>query len=248
MRMEHPGVEAVAGPWPPVPRVRFGALNEAWGLFARRWRTWVVVSLIVISLNLAIEGAVESAFGVGLVLSGGGYRVSVPEAGRFVHVLLAAVLNGFLLGGMIRLACLQLRGSPAHVADLFGVTEVARELAIGSALYAAGCVVASSFFVLPGLVLAGLWMFAFPLIVDGRYRAVDALGRSWTALKSRWFMATLFNLSAYGLAGLGTLLCGVGLVVTMPLYALAIAVLYRDFHPTLTADAASKPAPPDPDF
>lgn len=246
--MSGPGPEVSPGSWPAVPRVRFGAINESWGLYLAQWPTWVVVSLIILASNAALEAVMESAFGVRLDLPDGGFRLSVPPGGQVIHVLAVAVLNGFFLGALVRLACRQLRGLPIGVSDLLGVTDVARELAVGSALYAAGCLVAASLCFLPALVLAGVWMFTIPLIVDGRYGAVDALGRSWTALKGQWFYATLFHLSAYSLAGLGACLCGVGLVVTLPLYALSVAALYRDFHPALTGVDALKPAPLDPDF
>ncbi len=61
-------------------------------------------------------------------------------------------------------------------------------------------------------------------------------------------MAAVFHAAASFLSGLGSCCCGVGLVFTAPLYALSIAVLYRDFFLAKGLPGASPGKGPDPGF
>ena len=170
---------------PPRRRlVRFEAIGEGWRLFKDRWATWVVAGLLVSFGNSALLGALHSVFRLKLPEGGGGFRIPVPPANDLVPAVVVTVVDGVLLGALFRLACLQVRGRRIEIADLFGVTDVIVELAIGSALLGAGLAVASFCFVVPAFLLAGVWMFVVPLIVDSRLRAFDAFGRSWHALNA----------------------------------------------------------------
>lgn len=169
-------------------------------------------------------------------------------AGGWLEVALSAVLNGFFLGGMFRMACLQVQGRRIDVGDLFGIRDVLPQLALGSAMVGLGCFFAAFCFVIPAFILAGVWMFAIPLIVDGRLPAPEAIARSWHALKGQWLMATLFFLAANFVTYLGACCFCVGVLFTMPLYCLSVAVLYRDFFLGKVAPDLATPHAPDPYF
>ncbi|GAC1465728.1 MAG: hypothetical protein NVSMB9_05620 [Isosphaeraceae bacterium] len=249
MPFDDPADAPYRGPLPSFPpRVRFGAIGEGWEFFKQRMGTWLLAGLIVVLGNWAVFGAVHAIIGTNFPPAGGGFRVQVPPPGPLLDALLAGVLNGFLLGGMFRMACLQVRGQPISVNHLFQVTDVLPELVIGSALYGLGCFLAASFCLLPAFVLAGVWMFTIPLIVDARLHAIDAIGQSWRALKREWLTATVFQLTTNLIAGLGACFCCGGLLFTMPLYCLSIAVLYRDFFLSDVPTDPVKPHPVDPYF
>ncbi|MFO0908371.1 MAG: hypothetical protein U0794_08425 [Isosphaeraceae bacterium] len=232
----------------PHPRVRFEAISTAWAWFNAAPGTWIVASIAVLVANGVLHGAVETLAGSRLPRAGGGFHLTVPPSGRLVEFLLSSVVNGFFLGGMFRMACLQLRGRTIQVSDLFSVTDVLHELLIGTILVGLILFAATMAFVLPAFVAAGALMFVMPLIVDARLRATDAIRLSWDTLKGQLFQATVFHLLVNLLAGLGACLCVVGLVVTMPLYCLAVSVLYRDFFLTKPAPIQEKPLATDPDF
>lgn len=233
---------------PRRPRVRLSAIGEGWELFKAEWLTWVVIALIVMLCNAVVFGAVHGFTGRRLPAGGGGFHVQVPPVGQVLDVVLGSILNGFFLGGMFRTACLQIRGRRPKVSDLFELSNVLNELVIGSALYALICFAAAFLLVLPAFIASGVLMFTIPLIVDGRLKAVDALRTSWLALKDQWLAATVFHLLVNFATALGGCCCFVGLLFTMPLYSLSVAVLYRDFflaRPTVRVD---KPTTLDPDF
>lgn len=234
---------------PTRPRViRFDAIGEAWRLFQEQTGTWILAGLVVLLVEAALEAAVASAFHRPLPPGGGGFRPAVPPAGRLVGYVAASLISGCLLAGMFRMACRQVRGLPVRVSDLFGVTDVGREVVIGVVLAALAVFVGAMFCVLPGLIAAGVLMFTLPLIVDGRLAAPDAIRTSWHVLKGEWLSAAVFQFVLNIVAGLGICLCGVGILFTMPLYSLSVAVLYRDAFLQKGPAGPAKAEALDPDF
>ncbi|SIO60783.1 hypothetical protein SAMN05444166_6521 [Singulisphaera sp. GP187] len=231
------------------PVVRFSAIGEAWTLVQAEWFTWALTMLVVLAGNSLVSKLADSLFHLGH--NGGlvGFRWPMPREEMAVQVVLAALINGFFVGGMFRMACRQIRGMRIQVSDLFSVVDVLNELAMGAILCAVIVALVSFVcFVIPGLILHGLFMFTIPLIVDGRLTAIAAIQRSWNALKSQWLLATLFHAVTSFLSGIGTCFFCIGILLTGPIYVLSIAILYRDFFLAKGVAFDSKPAPPYSDF
>ncbi|MBX6315025.1 MAG: hypothetical protein IRY99_19240 [Isosphaeraceae bacterium] len=215
------------------PVVRFGAIGEAWALIRRELGTWVLAMVILLIGFSGLSLLAEAIFGPGIRL---GFRQARPflsvsrrGAATLVQSIIYIAINGFFLGGMVRMAARQIRGQPIKVGDLFSVIDVLPELLLASFLVALAMAVGFALCVLPGFLVGGLLMFVIPLVVDGRLRATEAIRRSWRALEGQWLSATLFHLVAGLLASSGFLLCGIGILITAPLYAVSVTVLYRDF-------------------
>lgn len=214
--------------------VRFSALGDAWRLLLERFGTWLATMVIlfivyglVYRLSVLVMGpAFKLDFDHGL-------RVLQPRHDRpadLVRWLVAAIINGYFLGGLFRMACKQVRGEPFGVGDMFTTGERLPALAGASVLYALACFLGFALCFFPGLVVSGLLMFTWPLVVDARLGAPDALGTSWRWLGSQWVAATFFHFVLGLILAFGVALCVVGAVVTGPLYVLAIACLYHDFN------------------
>jgi uncharacterized membrane protein len=95
---------------------------------------------------------------------------------------------------------------------------------------------------IPGFIISGLFMLAIPLVVESRLPATGALIQSWNALKSQWLLATVFHWVLIIASASGALLCGIGILLTGPLYCLSIAILYREFFPAMDFGAWKKQA------
>ncbi len=229
------------------PLVRFSAIGEGWEFFKARRFTWIMTGLVVIVVNGFVHDTVSRVFGKPFP-HGRGFRLEVPPAATLIDAVLAAVVNGFLVGGMFRMACRQVRGALIKTVDLFSITDVLTELALGSAIYGGACCLLAPFGLIPAFILAGVWMFTIPLIVDARLSAIEALRQSWRALKGEWLRATLFNFVVYAIAGLGACCLCIGLMFTLPMYCLPIAVLYRDAFGAKPTFGVSKSVGMDPDF
>jgi hypothetical protein len=211
------------------PRVRFSAIGEAWEFLQARWPLWVLTVLIVLTGNWVLGGMVFSAFGIKKPDGTWPFWIGLSRPGLALQFGLSTVVNGVFLGGMFRMACRQIRGRGVGVGDLFSILDVLPQLFLGSVLYALATYAGFCVFVLPGFIVAGILMFTIPLIVDGGLDATDALGQSWRALKGQWLVAAVFHAAAGFVAWMGLCFCGVGFLLTAPLYCMSIAVLYRDF-------------------
>lgn len=170
-----------------------------------------------------MQGAVGPKAGANGTISGGSPLVSL------LLQILSFVVSSFLLGGLYRMALREVRGETTGPGDIFSATDVLPALLGGSLLVGIAVAIAFLLCVLPGFYLAPLMFLVTPLIVDGKAGAVDALTQSYNALKGHWVGAFLFGLALFAVNFVGALLCGLGLLVTLPITVVAIALVYTDF-------------------
>jgi hypothetical protein len=224
------------------PLIQFRVIGEAWRLYKRHWGVWSLAMLIVLLGESIVSSAVFGMLGLRhSPHHHGGFRWPITPIRGAVGYHVSFAIAGFFLGGMIRMASNQIRGRAPRLEHLFSITDVWLDLLLGSVLYGAAIFVAAWFCFVPAFLAAGVFMFTLPLVVEGKLPATGAMMQSWHALKSQWLAATVFHLILSLLAGSGALLCGIGLLVTGPLYSLSVALLYHDFFP-YSATSAFKPA------
>ena len=227
------------------PLLRFNVIGDAWRLYQRRWLTWSIAMLIVLIANSVIGSALFAVFGERWPGGSGAFRMPMsPHAGA-LHYVGTVVVGGFFLGGMIRMASNQVLGRVPRIEDLFSVFDVGFQLLAGAVFYGAATFLGSLLCVIPGFIVSGLLMFTLPLIVIARRPATDAVAESWRALSPQWLTATVFHLVLSIVSGLGLLLCGVGILITGPIYSLSIALLFHEFYEPTSSPYAKKPPPAD---
>ena len=226
------------------PKVRFGAIGEAWSLYRRHWQVWSLTMLVAVVCSALADGLATSVLHIA---SGGMLGVLVGLNTPILPVVIATVVGGFFAGGMIRMAVNQVRGRPPHLEDLFSVTDVWFDLVLGSALLGLLLSIGSGP-LRPGMLAAGLLMFTYPLIVDGRLPAIGAMKQSFEALKSQWLLAIVVHVVIVFVLGLGVSLLGIGLLATGPIAALSIAVLYRELFLNPYTPSWDKPPAPDEEY
>ncbi|MCB1070935.1 MAG: hypothetical protein H7A43_01105 [Verrucomicrobia bacterium] len=78
--------------------------------------------------------------------------------------------------------------------------------------------------------LQAITIFALPYIVEKKVDAVTAIKASIEQVKPAFWPMLGFTLVIGILSSLGGLACGIGMVVTMPLYFTSLAAAYRDVH------------------
>lgn len=203
----------------PPPMIRFDVINQAFALFQQQVGPWILIALVfgVVSLVAAMI--------IGMV----------PVVGAFLGNLPAMIL----MGGFYKAALKHIDGGVVAVADLFDINEFIGPLVVAGILVGIGTSIGTLLCIIPGIIAGGLWMFTQCLIVDQRSDGVVAMRTSWNALRSQWLMAGVFYLVILLLAFAGMLACGIGLLVTGPVAALSVGLLYRDFFP-----AGAQPAEP----
>ena len=204
---------------PPNAEVNFGVISEAVEQFKGNAGTWIAVTLIAGVIQIVISGITRIGQGTG----GPNFLFML------IGIAISIVVNGILYAGLFGMAVKQVRGQQVAIGDLFGFTDVLGQTIIASIIVGILTAIGFVFCFFPGLVVAGLFMFTFPLIVDKKMNASDAVSASMNALKGQWLMAALFALVVAVVYAFGYLLCLVGVLATAPIAILSVAVLYRNF-------------------
>ena len=201
----------------PQRQINFEVFKGAWKLFEKTPAVWLVTILLLVV-----------AVGIPTLLLGW----LIPFVGQFLGQIPALILSC----GVLRMAFKQIRGDEISVGDAFDVADIIAPAAIAGVLFMLATTIGSFLLVIPGLIVAGLLLFTFPLIADGKCKdGIEALKLSFETLKSEWLMATAFVLVEAILMVAGILFCGVGLLVAAPIIVLAQALLYRGYFPEQAA-------------
>jgi hypothetical protein len=216
------------------PQIRFDVIGEAWQMFKANTGAWVAAMAVYFVLVFAISALIGGVMGGSSMpapgLPGESPAPAMPNIPvMIISQLLQTIIITFLMGGIFRMATKQVRGETPTLGDMFSVGDVLLNLVLAAVLTTIAYFVGLMLCVVPGLLIIGGLMFTYPLIVDRKLAAVEAMQQSWAALKGQYFMAFLFLLVVGIVASLGALLCGIGILATYPIYPLAIAIMYRDF-------------------
>ncbi len=88
-------------------------------------------------------------------------------------------------------------------------------------------------------------MFSMSYAIDENLGTVAAMRRSWDVLKPHILMASVLYLVLSIISSLGVFACFIGILVTMPLFYIAMAVLYESMtRPAMTGIPAGNTPPP----
>ena len=176
---------------------------------------------------------------VGNLLSeGGGFD---PIKG-FVPGAFALSLGCNLIGGAIGFpvyaglywaAIKQIRGEPISINDLFkGFSHFVPLLAFGL-VYNALLVVACMLCGFPIVFAMGLTAPCALLIMDRGFGPTQAISESFRVLGGQaWLLGLFMIVAGFALGVIGFLMCCVGILITMPVYFVCIALHYNYFWPT----------------
>jgi hypothetical protein len=189
--------------------------NRAWDLFEVNWLLLLglfLVLSIIISLMIPFIGALIAMILLSPVLVRAGYLVarqgqsSFREAFRNISLLLKVfvyyLILGLIPGILIRVGFSLWPGS--HWA--------------GSILVVAGLII---------LFILSLFGWAGPYaILSGRAGIFSAIGQSFSLTAQNFGTVFLGLLSFIGLVILGTISCGVGLLVVIPMASVFLPLLY----------------------
>lgn len=225
------------------PQINFDWISQAWRLFQAQAGTWIGAMLLFLLVGAVIDVPVAFITGYAQQLTSifGAMQThqAPPQPNPFVNFgqdllfgLAVTLVQTVLTGGLYRMAIRQGRGEVIQATDVFSALDVALPL-IGVGLITQVLVTLGSYLcIIPGLIVAGLFMFAPLLVVDRRLGPIQAITQSVNLLKGQLLMATLFYFVAALLGGLGAILCVIGLVVTYPILVNSVAQGYLAFQQT----------------
>ncbi len=234
-------------------RIEIGdCLSRAWKLFSENAGIVIGVSLLV---GVIYFGAAMAAGLIGkliplfdqivlLIIAGpiaGGYfwfllRLTRGESagvgdafhgfsGRFVQLMLSSLVQGLLNFLCLAPMFLILAIGGVSVMSLRGAGGGAPSFSIGLIF---GLGVTGFLGILAVIYLSTIWAHSYFLVVDKGYNFWPAMQLSRKLVQKRWWMTFLLNLVGGIIAGAGILACGIGMIVTVPLYLAMRAWLYED--------------------
>ena len=240
------------------PPVKWGDwIGEGWKMFTEQWQGWVKLSLgffvaiivpTVAIILVAYIGVLASTLG-----SASSPRSVPPEASLIpVFLMLAAYgllmiwivpATAFVNAGMYRAAFKQLRGGKIEFRDLFSGRDCFLRLLGAGLLEGLLAGIGFLFCIVPAFLVAGLFFFTQPLIVERGLGVTEAMRESFEYTKKNLFMFVLFAIVVGLLAQIGANACYVGLLATYPLRFTIGAVAFRDSFGMTGARSFLTPSP-----
>ncbi|MBS1811568.1 MAG: hypothetical protein JST84_25630 [Acidobacteria bacterium] len=219
--------------------VRWEWISEGFNLYSAQWQNWIVLALIALVIfGVVVTPFYVLIFGAEFAASRGGDSsdISSVMAGgslllRLVLQIVISVVSALLSAGFYRAAFTQLRGGQVSVNDLKEVFQYLGPMLGAGIILGILQGIGTMLCCIPGFIVAGLFMFTYPLIIERNLGMFDAMSQSLDVTKKNFIMFTLLAIVVqFIIPIIGAALCLVGLLVAYPLIFLTIACAYRDCY------------------
>lgn len=128
--------------------------------------------------------------------------------------------------GLIREALAVTEGRQFTTAGVFKFQNIGNVI-VTSLLVGLGTFVGTILCVIPGIVFGFMSMFSLFFVVDKNLAPVDAIKASFELVKNNVGSTIIWYLVAYVIALVGAILCGVGLLVAIPVILVGTAFTYK---------------------
>lgn len=128
--------------------------------------------------------------------------------------------------GLIREALAVTQGRPFSTAGVFKFENIGNVI-VTSLLVGVGTFIGTILCVLPGIIFAFMTMYSLFFVVDKNLAPVDAIKASIDLVKNNVGSTIIWYLVAYVIALVGAILCGIGLLVAIPVILVGSAYTYK---------------------
>ncbi|KUI14175.1 hypothetical protein AU193_09205 [Mycobacterium sp. GA-1285] len=175
------------------------------------------------------------------------YDVSDPASlaiailGSIVSLVVGAIIQSAYYNGMLDVA----NGQPVTIGSFFKPRNVGGVIIAGVIV---GLLTSIGFAlcVIPGFIVMIFTMFTVIALLDRNLSPIDAIKTSFDIAKNNFGQVLLTLLAVFAVTLVGALLCGVGLLVALPLVALIEVYAYRKLSGGQVAELNPQPLPPGP--
>lgn len=197
------------------------ALGYAWNKFKANAGVWIGITFIV----FLIQVAVSWIFGLD-----DSYRTSdfndYFSVWRIVGTLVSMIVGYLVSAALIRGALHEVDGTKPGIGSFFQFTNVG---AIILASFLVGIITSIGFilFIIPGIILLFLTWWTLQFVIDQEKDAIAAIKASFEVISQNVGPLALLAIVLGLLNVVGALLCGVGLLVTIPVTEIASTYAYR---------------------
>lgn len=191
------------------------AVSYGWTAYWKNLGPMLLITIVIIAVQLVVNliGQAVGNFFISLVFSIIGWIVSM-----------------ILSMGLIRAALAVVKGRTPEVNMLFE-TEGLGSYIVAAIIFGIAFGIGLILCIIPGIIIGIIWMFYGFLIVENpTLGPTDALKRSSEITKGRLGELFVFGLALFGINLVGLILCGVGLLFTYGITAIAVAYAYRTLN------------------
>ena len=188
------------------------AVSYGWNAYWKNVGPLLLITIVIIVVQIVINvvGQAAGNFFFSLILS-----------------ILGWVVSMILSMGLIRAALAVVRGETPEVNMLFE-TEGLGSYIVAAIIFGIAFGIGLILCIIPGIIIGIIWMFYGFLIVENpTLGPTDALKQSQEMTKGRIGELFVFGLALFGINIVGALLCGIGLLFTYGITAIAVAYAYR---------------------
>ena len=181
----------------------------------------LVVGVLYAGMFAAVLGLSATSSDQAAQLGGLGLMVGM---GAFLVVVM--LLSYVMQAALVRVALEVTSGRPASFGTFFRLERLGPVLLAGL-LMSLAVGVGSMLFYLPGIVAAFYGQYVLYFVVDRQQGAVEAIRSSIALTQANLGPSALLLLGAGVVSSIGSLLCGVGVLVSLPVAVLAQAFVFR---------------------
>lgn len=228
------------GPMPPQFNVG-EAVSWAWNKFTQNAVTLIVpvfgyavvlaalglvVGLLPMALGQSTSSSYTDSYGntysSGTAVTLGPASIAVMVIGYLLIFVVAIYMAAGLVTGSLDIA----DGKPVSIGSFFRPRNLGPAF-LAALLVALGTWIGTLLCIIPGLIFAFLAQFAIAFVVDRSQSPVDAVKSSTATVRSNVGGALLAWLVQYAIVVVGALVCGIGLLVALPIAMLIQVYTYR---------------------
>ncbi|RDH78135.1 hypothetical protein DVS77_12360 [Mycolicibacterium moriokaense] len=216
------------------------AFSWAWNKFSKNAVPLIVATLVyglIIIVLQVIINLLQAAVSPGVsdyTSSGSGFSYSwsttsmgiggilISIVGWFVSLIVGAAIQSGYISGVLDIA----NGQQVSVGSFFRPRSIGQVIVAGLIV---GVITTIGLFlcVIPGLLASIMLVFTVVALLDRNLSAVDAVKTSFDVAKANFGNAFLTWLVGLVIVFVGALLCGVGLLVAVPVAALFLVCAWR---------------------
>jgi len=164
----------------------------------------------------------EDGFSYSFTSGFGGASLAMIFLGSVVTFVVMGAVSSAYYAGLLDIA----DGRPVTIGSFFKPRNVGSVL-IASLIIGILTSIGQALCVIPGLLVSLFTIFSLVLIVDRNLAPVDAIKASFEMVKSNFVQVLLAWLIIGVIVAVGALVCGVGLIVAVPVAALFLVHTYR---------------------
>ncbi len=243
------GYQQAPGGYPPAGPPGYGgaqpysvgeAFSWAWNKFTKNAAPLIIATLVyglIIVVLQVIVNLLQAAVSPGVSdysSSGSGFSYSwsttsmglggilISIVGWFVLLIVGAAIQSGYISGVLDIA----NGQQVSVGSFFRPRNIGQVIIAGLIV---GVITTIGFFlcIIPGVIASIMLVFTIVALLDRNLSPVDAVKTSFELSKANFGNVFVTWLAMVATAFVGALLCGVGLIVAVPVAALILVYAWR---------------------